>query len=179
MRDVGVLRHAARRAYEHGRLRAALRVAAVTVPVTVLCAWETGALTRTLTLGVGLSAVAVLVRWRLRDGFATVATGLACGAVPLAAALALCRFAPSLPPVQAFAFCGSAGLLGGALFGRSLAATANVPWQRWSAAALVASLMATLGCIALGIGSTVGAAIGITVGTSVFLATWADTTSSR
>ncbi len=169
MRDASTFQRDARKAYERGRLRAALRVAAVIAPVTVLAAWETGAVARTVALGLTLWFVAVFVRWRMRDGFATVTNGLQCGAVPLAAALALCRFAPSCPPMVALALCGSTGLLGGAFLGRSLASSTRVPWQRWSAAALVGGLMATLGCVALGVGSAVGAAIGISIGAAVAL----------
>ncbi len=166
MSDTRTLRYRARRAYERGRLRAATRVGIVIVPVTILCASETGAIARTIALGATLWTLAVVVRWRLGDGFGTVANGLRCGAIPLAAALALCRFAPSSPPVVAMGLCGTAGLLSGALLGRTFAASSAVPWQRWIAAAIVAGLMATLGCLALGIGSAVGAAIGIAVGTA-------------
>lgn len=170
MRDATTFRRDARNAYERGRFLAAIRVGAVIIPVTVIAAWETGAVARTVAFGTALWLIAILVRWRMRSGFGVVTSGLQSGAVPLAAALALCRFAPSCPPLVAVALCGSTGLLGGALLGRSLASSAGVPWQRWSAAALVGGLLAALGCIALGVGSAVGAAIGISVGTAVALA---------
>jgi hypothetical protein len=43
----------AHRAYELGRLRAALRVSFVIVPIAVVCAWETGAVARTFTVCCG------------------------------------------------------------------------------------------------------------------------------
>lgn len=169
MRDATTFRRDARNAYERGRFLAAIRVGAVIAPVTVIAAWETGAVARTVAFGTALWLIAVVARWRMRSGFAVVTSGLQSGALPLAAALALCRFAPSCPPLVAVALCGSTGLLGGVLLGRSLASSPGVPWQRWSAAALVGGLLATLGCLALAVGSAAGAAIGIGLGTVVAL----------
>lgn len=50
--------------------------------------------------------------------FAAVDVGLRFGAVPLAAALILCRFAPSCPPDVGMALCGTTGLLGGVIITR-------------------------------------------------------------
>ena len=65
------------------------------------------------------------------------------------------------------ALCGTTGLLGGGFLGRTLSAISAVAWQQWVSAAIVAAGMATLGCLALGIGSAVGAAAGITAGAAV------------
>jgi hypothetical protein len=167
MPDVEPLRARASRAYEQGRLLAAMRVGLVVVPIAAICAWETGAVGTTFVLALGLLALATAIRWRQRQGFQVVDAGLRSGAVPLAAALALCRFAPSCPPDVALALCGGAGLVAGGFLGRALACDAEAAWLRWSGAALTGGLMAALGCVALGIGSAVGAAVGIAIGSMV------------
>lgn len=161
MRDE-VLRRDARRAYERGRLGSALRVGIIIAPVALVCAWVIGAPTRTIGLAIILWVTATLLRWRLRQGFEIVSAGLRSGALPLVAALALCRFAPSCPPDLAAALCATAGGLAGGLLGRAVSVVPSVPWQQLLGAATVATLMATLGCLALGIGSAIGAAAGIT-----------------
>ena len=157
------LREKAHRAYERGRLRAALRVGFVIVPVAVVCAWETGAIARTLILAAALWGLAIALRWRVHGGFAVVSSGLWAGAGPVAAALAVCRFAPACPPNVAVAVCGLAGLLSGSVIGRGLADTPRRRTQ-WFGAAAIAGLLASLGCLALGIGSAAGAAAGIALG---------------
>ena len=167
MRNLEGLRQDARRAYERGRLQTALRVGLVVAPIAVVCALETGAIGRTIVIALSLWVVASLLRWRLRHGFATVDVGLRFGALPLAAALILCRFAPSCPPDVAMALCGTTGMLGGGLLGLTLGAISAVGWQQWVSAALVAVGMATLGCLALGVGSAAGAAAGLVAGAAV------------
>ena len=144
MRELETLRQDARRAYERGRLQTALRVGVVIAPTAVVCVLETGAIGRTVGLALSLWVVANLLRWRLRDGFSTVNVGLRFGALPLAAALILCRFRSVCPPDVAMALCGTTGLLGGGLLGRSLGAISAVAWQQWVSAAVVAVGMATL-----------------------------------
>lgn len=153
----------ARRAYERGRLIAALKVGLVIAPIAAVCAWETGAVTRTILLAAALWGLATTLRWRLHGGFGVVSSGLWCGAGPVAAALAVCRFLPACPPDVAAGVCGLTGLLSGAAIGRGLADSPRRESQ-WFGAAAVAGLLASLGCLALGVGSAVGAAIGIALG---------------
>jgi hypothetical protein len=115
MADLARLRRDARRAYEVARLCASLRVAFVIAPLTALCIWETRAVSRSVAMGVGLLVVVTILRWRQRNGFRVVSTGMCTGALPFAAALALCRFAPSFGSDAAFALCGSAGVVSGGL----------------------------------------------------------------
>jgi hypothetical protein len=158
-----VMRNAARRAYELSRFVESLKVGVVVAPIAALCAWETGMVLRTLVLAASLWVLAAGLRWRLRRGFAVVSTGLRSGAGPVAAALALCRFAPSCPPDVALGVCGVAGLLSGFVVGRTVADDRS-SLQQWLAAAAVAGLLASLGCLALGIGSALGAAGGLALG---------------
>ncbi len=169
MRDVETLRHTARRAYERGRLLSAARVGWLIAAVTLVSALETGRPIRTIALGFGLWLIATIVRWRLPHGFAVVGHGLQSGAVPLAAALVLCRLGAAAPPDTVTAICGSAGLCGGVLLGRALVRSDTMLWQQWLGGALVASAMATLGCLAFGIGTAVGAAAGMAAGAGAAL----------
>ena len=167
MRDLALLRLDAKRAYEWGRLWAALRIAFLVVPMTAVCAWETGAVSPCLVLGTALLVVATTIRWRQYNGFRVVSTGLRTGILPLAAALALCRFAPSCPPGVALALCCSAGVASGVLIWGKLERSTPAPWHEWLGAATVAGLTATLGCLALGLGTGIGAAAGVALGTAV------------
>lgn len=77
------------------------------------------------------------------------------------------RDAPACPPKVALALCGGAGLAAGGILGRGLEHEGMTRWRRWGAAAVVGGLMATMGCLALGVGSAVGAAVGIAVGAAM------------
>ncbi len=166
MSEVAALRRRARDAYEHGRLRIASRVGWVVVPIALLCMWETRAPLRTALLAAAVFALATMIRWRQVAGFKIVRTGFQSGAVPLAAALGLCRFAPECPPSLALALCGSGGLMAGALFGRTLDAERNA-LTTWLSVATVGGLLATMGCLALGVGTALGAVSGIAVGAAI------------
>jgi hypothetical protein len=166
MRDLKTFKQDARSAYERGRLWAATRVAVVVVPIALLCAFETRSFVRTGVLGLMLLTLTVSLRWRQRHGSSVVSTGLRSGALPLAAALGLCRFAPTCPTDVAFALCSSAGLLAGAVAGRSLISIDPRWLQRLSAAA-VAAMTAALGCLAFGLGIAVGAGVAVALGVTV------------
>jgi hypothetical protein len=166
MRDVDTLKRDARIAYERGRFWAAARVAIIVVPITILCAFETRSFLRTGVLGLILLTLTVSLRWRQHHGFSVVSTGLRSGALPLAAALGLCRFAPSCPPDVAFALCSSAGLFAGTVAGRSLISIDTRWLQRLSAAA-VAAMTAALGCLAFGFGIATGAGMAVALGVAI------------
>lgn len=161
MADLARLRRDARLAYEVARLGASLRVAFVIAPLTALCIWETRAVSRSVAMGFGLLVVVTILRWRQQNGFRVVSTGMCTGALPFAAALVLCRFAPSFGSDAAFALCGSAGVVSGGLMGRSMSHWMATPWRQWLGTVTVAGLTAALGCVALGVGTALGAAAGI------------------
>lgn len=166
MHDVTLLHRQAMRAYEAGRVRYAARVALVIIPLTLLCAWETGAIVECVAIGSTLVVLTVAMRWWHREGVDAASAGLRGGALPTLAALALCRFAPSCPPNVALGLCVGAGLVSGALVSRTAAQRSAKPWQYGAGVALVAALTAALGCIGLGVGSVVGAGIAIALGTA-------------
>jgi hypothetical protein len=62
------------------------------------------------------------------------------------------------------ALCGVTNLVAGGTLGRTVSGFVGPPWRRRLAAAAVGGLLATLGGLALGIGSAVGAASGLMVG---------------
>src|SRR6187551_2602454 len=75
------LRERALRAYERGRLRTAVRVAWFLVPLTLLCALETGAGEKCVCSGALLLGAALYLRWRDRQGANAVSTGLLAGSL--------------------------------------------------------------------------------------------------
>lgn len=167
MLDVKLLQRRAKFVYELARLRAAARVVVVAFVLTALCTWETGAVLRSAGLGLALFVVATALRWRLSRGFQAVSVGLWAGSVPLIVALGLCRFAPFCPPNVAFTVCGSVGLVSGLFMGREFAAAKHLTSRHWLGASIVAILTATMGCVALGVGTAVGAASGVMLGSAV------------
>lgn len=164
MPDIVLLRRQARRMYELGRLRFAIRIAVVIVPFALLCARETGAFTATLILAASLLLVAITMRWRSREGVDAVAAGLGGGALPALASLALCRFVPSCPPDVALGICAGAGLVTGAIAGRAAIRHTTKRWKQWAGAAVVGALTAAMGCVALGLSAVAGASIGLALG---------------
>jgi hypothetical protein len=166
MRDIAVLRSAARRSYETGRLLTAARVAAIVVPLTGVSAWETGALLACGLAGTSLLALTIGMRWWHRRGVEAVSAGLQAGVAPTLAALMVCRVAPSCPPTVALTLCATAGLISGAIVGRAAVLRSAASWQQWALVAVVAGLTAMLGCIGLGLGAAIGAATAIALGTA-------------
>jgi hypothetical protein len=167
MTDSTSMRARARRMYERGRGVAALRVAFVIVPLAALCARETEAPWRCGAVGVALLAVCTAARWRQYRGVRAVDTGLMTGVIPMTAALLLCRFAASWSDNAAVGICGAAGLLSGALIGRTIGPDADARSTQWVTASLAAGLTAALGCVGIGIGTAVGAAAGVVAGAIV------------
>jgi len=167
MPDLARLRADARWAYERGRAVAALRVAAVIVPLTGLCARETDAPWRCGAVGLALLLVSAVVRWRQHRGVWAVDAGLLTGVLPMTAALLLCRFAASWPAGAGLGVCAAAGFVSGGLVGRATMGTARPQSAQWMTASLVAGLTAALGCVGIGVGTAVGAVAGVVVGAIV------------
>jgi hypothetical protein len=162
MPDPAGLRERARRAYEVGRARYAVRVAFIVFPATALCVRETGAVWTCAALGLALFLIAAAARWRQPQGVLAVAAGLRAGALPMATALVLCRFAPSWS--VGAGLCATAGLVSGAFAGMALVRSAASRWQQFGTAAVVTGLTATLGCVGMGLGTAAGAVVGVALG---------------
>src|SRR5687768_35057 len=101
------------RAYEFGRLRTALRVALVLAPAVLLCAFDARTREDCVCVGALLLGLSVWLRWRDRDGFEAVSTGLLAGSIPLVGGLVLARLGVHCGSAESDAFClGFSGLIG-------------------------------------------------------------------
>jgi hypothetical protein len=157
------------RAYELGRLRAALRIVAVLVPASAVCVLATSARPAGACIALVLVAIAVWLRWSSRQGSEDVTIGLRAGCVPLVAGLVV-QMAPSCPFPAMTPLCSivgaAAGVVGGLWLGirerRSGAAA-----RSWAVAGAVGALAASLGCLELGLSGIVGATIGIAIGSAI------------
>ncbi len=155
------------RHYELGRLRMALRVALVLVPLTAICLLEPIGREACACCALLLLGGAVWLRFRNRVGVESVTTGLLAGAVPLSAALVLTQLDPGCATAGALSFCtGFSVVIGGAagvvvaLRERARASLSG----HWVLAGSIAVLAASLGCARLGLASIVGVALGIIAG---------------
>jgi hypothetical protein len=159
---LGVLHAGARRSYESGRLIGAGRAAFIVVPFALICAHETEEWRRCAMVGLALLVVSIAARWRLPNGRRSVDAGLVTGAIPMAAALVLCRFAGAWPDGTALGVCAIAGFVSGVLAGR---VTAGAP--QWATASIVAGLTAALGCVGIGLGTAIGGTAAVALGAIV------------
>lgn len=155
------------RAYEFGRLRTALRVSLVLAPAILLCAFEARTRDACVCVGVALLGLSVWLRWRDRDGFEAVTSGLLAGGIPFVLGLVLARFGVHCSSAESEAFClgfsGLIGLVAGAVIAareaRRRARALSV-----ATASAICILAASLGCLRLGIASVLAVALGTAVG---------------
>ena len=155
------------RAYEIGRLRMALRVSLVLAPAMLVCAFEARTREACLCVGVLLLGLSVWLRWRDRDGFEAVSTGLLAGGLPFALGLVLARLGVHCSAEESAALClGFSGLIGvvaGAIIAVREARQRSRAWSVATAAA-ISILAGTLGCLRLGVASVLAVAAGTVVG---------------
>jgi hypothetical protein len=150
------------RAYERGRIRMALRALLVLVPLSALCLLESRGRASCSCAATALIAIAVVMRWRDRRGVEAITTGMLGGLLPLGAGLMFERFGldcePTICAALALVVGGTAGMIVGL---RSRGAALPL------AAATIAALATSLGCIRLGplgLGAPIaGIAIGLTM----------------
>jgi len=155
------------RAYERGRLRTALRVTWLLVPVSLLCALETGAGETCACVGTLLLGAALYLRWRDRQGANAVSAGLIAGSLPLVVGLALGRLSPAYASAPLWssltAICLSVGLPSGIWLG-ARGARGQFGVAGASTATAIAMLAASLGCAGVGLAGIAGAAAGLVLG---------------
>jgi hypothetical protein len=155
------------RAYEQGRVRTALRVAWFLVPVSLLCALETGAGETCACVGTLLLGAALYLRWRDRRGVNAVSAGLVAGSLPLVVGLALARLSPTCANAPLWSLCTAICLTVGVPSGIWLgvrAARGSFGMAGALTATGIAALAASLGCAELGVAGIVGAAAGLALG---------------
>jgi hypothetical protein len=150
----------ARRAYELGRLRWAMRIGWVVLGLLVLSFAVAGRSPITAATGVVLWATATVLRWRGRTLGAAVRAGLTAGLIPFGLLIVLkstaglfCAFGGCLP--HCTGFCGVGGLLAGLLLSARARHVEDRPALFLLAASAVAALTGLLGCF---VGGLVGVA---------------------
>jgi hypothetical protein len=164
----------ARRAYERGRVRAALPTAALAVPMTVLSLLLCGREAATLVCGTLLAAALVGALWRGQEVSRGARVGLLAGAGPFALPLALQCTTHACVGGTCLLFPGVC-IAGGILAGLAVAAPAlrRVPapasWGYVLPALVVAGLAGSLGCVMAGTVGVVGMAGGMALGTAPLL----------
>lgn len=140
----------ARRAYEIGRLRMALRVLAILLPVSVLCVAMDREVLTVYGLPILLGLALIVLRWHSRQGLLIANVGLTAGLLPMAAGLLQAHAGMmSTSPMLCLAICGASGLLAGAWAGYALGNT-RPGAMHFLVVSLVALGTALLGCSGLG-----------------------------
>lgn len=160
------LHRRARRAYELGRLGAAMPYALVVPPLALLALWSCPRSGESLALiSILTASVLVYLRWRGQDlGHAVipgVVIGLAGYTVPILAVS--CNLCPVAPSPLLFGLCAAAGAISG------LALTAHCLMrdccsrEHVLAAGSTAGLIAAIGCAPAGLGGLLGLTLALTL----------------
>lgn len=160
------LRRQARRAYELGRLRMALRDAWPVLPMVAL-SWWLSRTTPLVILSTGALLLVSVIGMRFRGGVygQVVTPGLLAGIAPLLLPLVLRSSGHCCIGGACWSLC-MLGCIGGGMFaGVSIGVTAAAqPQERWvfaSAASLLASLAGMLGCTVIGTAGIIGMAAAV------------------
>jgi hypothetical protein len=154
MVDLEKLANRARSIAERSRVRMALRVALIVLPLACIPIGAGANAGACICLGGVLLALTALLRWRDRSGRDAVTTGLALGSIPLIAAVGLracgieCAQFWSLG--EAEVACFAAGAIAGVAASLLVSRADGERRKRWLMTLGVASLTATLGCVGLG-----------------------------
>jgi hypothetical protein len=161
------LRAAGLRAYELGRLRSAARIALVLLPLSALCLLESRGRETGACLAGLLLALAIGLRWWHRRGIESVNTGLLAGSLPLLGGLLLERLDLECGWAGGDVYCTVFALLVGGGAGAWIGARehrAQGQAVSWAAAAGVAALAASLGCLRLGVVGLLSMLSGLALG---------------
>ncbi len=154
MVDVEALAERAHRVAERSRVRMALRVVLVVAPLACIPIAGGADAAACACLGLVLLAATAMFRWSDRGGRDAVTTGLALGAIPLLAAVALRACGVQCAALWSFgeaeAACFAAGAVAGVAASLLVARASRDRRRRWLITLAVASLTSALGCIGLG-----------------------------
>ena len=158
------LRHRARRAYEWGRIRAALRDTLPVIPLVGASLLACSAPIQTIASGGVLYAVAVGLRWKGGASGRAVTPGLIAGlgaffAPLLAGALGADPLASDAFALRATCFVG--GIATGGFVGLYALRAAADEARFLLSAAVVAGLTGSLGCLFGGLGGILGMLLGL------------------
>jgi hypothetical protein len=151
MESADTLAARARRAYEGGRLRWALQIGWIVLPLIAISFVAVGASPVSAATGALLLATATLLRWRGQTASAAVRAGLAAGLIPFALLLTLkcgagafCALGGCM--AHCARFCGFGGLAAGVLLALRARRHAEHVVQFLVAASAIAALTGLLGC---------------------------------
>jgi hypothetical protein len=168
MVDLHQLKARARRAAERGRALAAGRVALVVAPLLLLAIVVGEQAGVTLAVGLGLLVTCWGLRWWSRDGWVGASAGLKLGLLPFTAGLCTVVTGDICPPIGSWSgtsiLCLATGAVAGV--GVTLAASRAQGGHRgsqWFAAVATAGLLASVGCVSLGVGELLAALAGLAV----------------
>ena len=169
--DEAALLARARRAYESGRLRAALWVTVYIAPLVLVSLIGCGTLAGTLASGSLLTVVAVGMRWRGdvygRSVLPGIVAGLAAFWTPLLAAVIESHGGPVVPLAGLAALGG--GIVTGSVVGVGVARLETDQTRFMISAASVAALTGSLGCLLAGAAGLIGMLAGIVATTTPVL----------
>lgn len=162
----------ARSAYEHGRLRHALHIAAPTLLIAAVAAILNRAIVWAAAGGSLLFAVVVFLCWRGRDVERGVKLGVLAGLLPFAAiTLAHLAVPHACMGGRCYAVClptcALSGLVAGTVVGFAVARLEQRLWA-WIAAGVGIALTGALACPFLGIMGVLGIGVGV-IASSVLL----------
>jgi hypothetical protein len=168
-----VLAARARRAYEAGRLRAALPAIALAVPMVGLSVVLCDRPSASAACGLALVAVLLAAAWRGRPYARGARAGLVAGLGPLLLPMATCfHLCAGGVCLLAPTACVLAGLAGGVAIGvhaRHRVPTGPDAGGYLLAALTVAALVGSLGCVIAGASGVVGMVVGLALGTAPVL----------
>lgn len=162
------IRARARRVYELGRLRSAMKVLLYVVPIVVLASYSSAtSVSGDIVLGLALGALTVGLLWRGEAYGRAVGTGLLAGAVPLLLPLAMqttghCCMAGACS-TWCLPMCIGAGFAAGIMVGVRASSEARAPVRFALSAMGVAALTGALGCAGMGLGAVAGMIAALTV----------------
>jgi hypothetical protein len=152
-----------RRAYEIGRLRRAMRVTLLVIPLVVISVEMCSSASASLTVGACLALLTVGLLWRGQGWGRSVPPGLAAGVAAFALPVVAHAFGYCCRYDLEITVCVAAGVFAGII-----AATSALRQSKESergvvmiGSTLVAALTGALGCLAMGAGGAVAVAIGV------------------
>jgi hypothetical protein len=166
------LRARARRAYEVGRLRAAVRRAALLLPVVAVvllcCAEPTGSLPGSG----GLIVLVTFCLWRGQEYGRGVRPGIIAGFVPLLLPLLAQAGGHPCVPGRCLVFpvvCVAGGVIGGVALGLLAPRPAEGRRIPFVTASLIAGLAGSVGCVIYGLIGLAGMTLGLVLGATPIL----------
>jgi hypothetical protein len=172
MVDLEQLAGRARRAAEWGRLRAASRIGFAVVPLVLVALLVGVSAPAVLAIGSVLLALCIALGWMNANGGRAARSGLALGAIPMAAALVTVTIEGWQEPNRGLTLCGLGCLVAGLVAGGGSAwyAMRTAAPRRlaiWGQIGLVASLTTALGCVGLGLGSALAVIAAMAAGSAL------------